>query len=199
MAEQQRAPSVHEAPISELGQLGEISIAFTVDRILEVTTPKDGLGGIVLTERPVSEPYVIDHDAREGEGPTRWPKRFDVSNWGLLFATIDRHRCGGALVAFETTNLFMLEGRRDMAALWDLRVDLEFRGTGVGSALVRAAEGWATSRGCAWMKIETQNVNVAACDFYSRQGYTLRSIDRFAYDDLPDEAELIFVKRLRRR
>jgi GNAT superfamily N-acetyltransferase len=91
----------------------------------------------------------------------------------------------------------MLEGGRDIAALWDLRVDPEFRRGGVGRALVAGAEAWARVRGCRWLKIETQNVNVTACEFYAQQGYVLRSVDRFAYDGLPDEAELIYAKELR--
>jgi GNAT superfamily N-acetyltransferase len=191
MAKKRRAVVVREAPISELGELGSISIAFEVSRILDVSSPDEGLGGLVLNEIPVAEPYVIDHDAREGEGPSRWSKRFDLSNWGLLFAEIDGARVGGAVIAFDTPNLFMLEGRRDIAALWDLRVQPEFRGMDVGRSLVKAAEAWANERGCRVLKIETQNVNVTACGFYVRQGYTLRSID-----DAPDEAQLILVKTL---
>jgi GNAT superfamily N-acetyltransferase len=100
------------------------------------------------------------------------------------------------VIAFDTPHLFMLEGRRDVAALWDLRVHPEFRGVGVGRVLVEAAEAWATQRGCRRLKIETQNVNVRACRFYVRQGYVLGSVNRFAYDGLPDEAQLVYVKQL---
>jgi GNAT superfamily N-acetyltransferase len=187
---------IREAPISELTELGTISIAFDVNRVLDVSTPAAGLQGIVLTETPIAHPYSVDHDAREGEGPTRWPRRFDLSNWGLLFADVDGSPVGGALIAFDTPNVFMLEARRDVAALWDLRVQPEFRGLGVGRCLVEAAETWAKTRGCRWLKIETQNVNVLACEFYVRQGYALRSVDRHAYDDIPDEIQLVFVKQL---
>jgi GNAT superfamily N-acetyltransferase len=39
------------------------------------------------------------------------------------------------------------------------------RGLGIGAALFRAAERWAVARGARWLKVETQNVNVAACRF----------------------------------
>jgi GNAT superfamily N-acetyltransferase len=188
---------VREESISRLSELGAISIAFEVRRILEVSTPNGDLGGLSLSEERIDTPYVIDHDARAGEGPLRWAKRFDLSNWGLLFALVEGSKVGGALIAFDTPNLFMLEGGRDIAALWDLRVDPEFRRGGVGRALVAGAEAWARVRGCRWLKIETQNVNVTACEFYAQQGYVLRSVDRFAYDGLPDEAELIYAKELR--
>jgi len=54
--------------------------------------------------------------------------------------------------------------------LWDIRVSAAERGTGIGSALFRAAEDWARARGCGWLKIETQNVNAAACRFYQKMG-----------------------------
>jgi GNAT superfamily N-acetyltransferase len=181
---------------SALNEHGRISIAFVVDRILEVTLPDGGLGGMTLTVTPVADPYVKDYDAIEGEGPARWAERFDVSNWGLIEACRDGSRVGGAVVAFRTTDLHMLGGRADVAALWDIRVAPEQRGAGVGSALFRAAENWASARGCGWLKIETQNVNAAACRFYQKMGCTLGAIDRFAYPELPGEVQLLWWKAL---
>jgi GNAT superfamily N-acetyltransferase len=179
-----------------LTEHGRISIAFMVGQILAVVLTDGGLGGVVLTEIPVDEPYVKDYDAIEGEGPARWAKRFDVSNWGLIGAFHDGVRVGGAVIAFRTADLHMLGGRDDVAVLWDIRVAPEHRGSGAGSALFRAAEGWASDRGCAWLKIETQNVNIAACCFYRRMGCTLGGIERFAYPELPDEVQLLWWKPL---
>jgi GNAT superfamily N-acetyltransferase len=179
-----------------LGEYAQISIAFTVDRILEVTLAGGGLGGMVLTETPVADPYVKDYDAIKGEGPTRWAKHFDVSNWGLIWARRDGARVGGAVIAFRTPGVHMLGGRDDVAVLWDIRVMPGQRGAGVGSALFQAAEGWAGARGCGWLKIETQNVNAAACRFYQKMGCTLGAINRFAYPELPGEAQLLWWKAL---
>ena len=180
-----------------LVEQGKTSIAFVVDRILEVALADGGLGGIVLTEIPVADPYVKDYDAVKGEGPTRWAKRFDVSNWAIIGARRDGVRVGGAVVAFRTADLHMLGGRDDIAVLWDIRVAPGQRGAGVGSALFRAVEGWAGDRGCGWLKIETQNVNTAACRFYRKMGCVLGAIDRFAYPELPGETQLLWWKALR--
>ena len=40
--------------------------------------------------------------------------------------------------------------------------------------------------------VETQDINLPACRLYTYTGYTLVSIDRFAYPTLPDEAQLIW-------
>jgi GNAT superfamily N-acetyltransferase len=179
-----------------LGEHARISIAFLVDRILEVTLVNGGLGGMSLAETPVADPYIKDYDAIEGEGPTRWANRFDTSNWGMISAFRDGARAGGAVIAFRTADLHMLDGRDDVAALWDLRVAAGQRGSGVGSALFRAAEDWAAARDCGWLKIETQNINVAACRFYQRMGSSLGGIDRFAYPGLPTEVQLLWWKAL---
>lgn len=175
---------------------GSISIAFEVDRVLKVTPADGGLRGLSLTDAAVPDPYVKDYDAAEGEGPARWARLFDLSNWGLLTAWRDGTRVGGAVIAFRTPSLYMLEGRDDVAALWDLRVDPEQRGAGVGSALLRAVQDWAAARGAGWLKIETQNVNTAACRFYVKMGCVLGAIDRFAYPDAPDEVRLVWWKPL---
>ena len=185
-----------EEPASALAEYGRVSIAFEVRCVLDVSAPESGLGGLVLTERALDPPHLKDYDAIAGEGPQRWAARFDVSRWGFFAARADGRRVGSAAVAFDTPGVDMLEGRRDLAVLWDLRVAPEARGHGVGAALVAAAEAWAAGRGARWMKIETQNINVPACRFYTRQGYSLGAIHRFAYPEFPDEAQLLWYKDL---
>ncbi|HUX04131.1 MAG TPA: GNAT family N-acetyltransferase [Acidimicrobiales bacterium] len=188
---------VREEPVSSLREHADIPIAFLVDRILEVSVADGGLGGIILQERTVDPAYVKDYDAIKGEGPTRWPKRFDVTNWGLIAALQGGMRVGGAVVAFKTPNLEMLRGRSDVAALWDIRVRPNLRNSGIGSSLFRAVLEWARARGCTQIKIETQNVNLPACHFYARMGCSLGSIDRFAYPELPEEVQLLWHMDLR--
>lgn len=180
-----------EESLASLTHYADVRIAFDVSRVLDISLD----GGFVLSEHAVETPYVKDYDAID-EGPARWVAMFDVSNWGVLAARIDGRRVGGATLAYATAGLDILEGRRDLAALWDIRVSPEARGHGVGSALFRAAEAWAAARGCRQLKIETQNVNVPACRFYARQGCALVSIDPVAYPDLPDEVQMIWRKHL---
>lgn len=185
---------INEESIVVAPELARIPISFKVESILEVAAADGGLGGLILSERRLEIPYVKDYDMMEGENPTEWPARFDVSNWGLIGAHSNGMRIGGAVIAFNTQGVNMLEGRRDLAVLWDIRVSPEARGRGVGSALFQAVEAWAAERGCGQLKIETQNINVPACRFYARQGCTLGSINRFAYCELPDEVQLLWYK-----
>jgi ribosomal protein S18 acetylase RimI-like enzyme len=107
-------------------------------------------------------------------------------------------RVGGATVAFDTPELTMLEGRRDLAVLWDIRVSPDARRQGVGSALFERVEALAQLHGCQQLKVETQNTNVRACRFYERQGCQLRAIHRAAYPELPQEIQLLWYKDLPR-
>ncbi|HZG52788.1 MAG TPA: GNAT family N-acetyltransferase [Pyrinomonadaceae bacterium] len=186
---------VREDSAAALAEYARIPIAFEVSEIFEVAARSDG-DGFVLTKRRLNVPYVKDYDAPEAESPARWAARFDVSNWEFLAAHSGDQRVGGAVLALDTVGLDMLEGRTDMAVLWDIRVAPEARGQGVGSALFRAAEARAAARGCRQLKIETQNVNVPACGFYARQGCALKAANRFAYPEFPDEIQLLWYKPL---
>src|SRR6266849_218092 len=162
-----------EEPITSLADYASVPIAFEVLSVLDVAVADDDPRALVLTERALDAPYVNDLDSIEGEGPKQWSRAFDLSNWGLITARSNGRRVGGAVIAFKTESVDMLEGRDDLAVLWDIRVATEARGKGGGSALFRAVETWAIARGCRKLKIETQNVNVQACRFYQRQGCVL--------------------------
>jgi GNAT superfamily N-acetyltransferase len=80
----------------------------------------------------------------------------------------------------------MLEGREDLSVLWDIRVRPDKRGNGIGEALFNTALEWSLLRGCRQMKIEPQNINTAACHFYTKMGCELGTIHRFAYMQDPN-------------
>jgi ribosomal protein S18 acetylase RimI-like enzyme len=187
---------ITEVQAAELAEYASISIAFEVRVVFDVQEQGDDVSDVVLSERVLGAPYVKDYDSINGDAPEHWPSRFDVSTWGFLVARIDGQRVGGAAIAFDTPGVAMLDGRRDVAVLWDIRVAGEARRAGVGSALFREAEEWARVRGCRRLEIETQNINVPACRFYARQGCTLGAVNRSAYPDLPHEIQLIWFKDL---
>lgn len=187
---------VAEEPWTAIAEHARIPISFRVDRVLEVEDLKP-TGGVRLTEREVNSPYEKDYDALEGGSPLHLAETFDVARWGLLAARSGGRRVGGAIVAFDTPGVAMLEGRRDLAVVWDLRVLPDVRRHGVGRALWEAAEAWAASRGCTQLKVETQNVNLPACRFYAARGCVLAGVQRLAYPHLPEEVQLLWIKTLR--
>ena len=191
---------LREASIDDISELARISIAFMVERVYDVhavdAPVADGPGMFTLSERTVDVPYVKDYDRINGEGPSQWASRLDMRHWGFLQVRSSAQLLGGAVVAFRTPTLPLLEGRPDLAALWDIRIAPDMRGQGLGSMLFRAAEEWARVRDCVTLKVETQNVNVPACRFYQRQGCVLTSVNVGAYPSLPEEVQLIWSKVL---
>lgn len=184
---------VIEESIATLPEYEKVPIAFRVQSRFLIVPIQSGLGGLKFIEESVV-PYVKDYDADESERPSQWYKRFDISHWGILSAFKETRRIGGAAVAWGKSEVNMLEGREDLACLWDLRVHPDYRSEGVGHQLFNRAIVWARERQCRRLKVETQNINVPACRFYARQDCELRGINRYAYGKALDEIQLLWYQ-----
>lgn len=178
-----------------LAEYEKISIAFQVKTRLRVELLDQGLSGMRLIEEKTT-PFIKDYDANAGEKPSDWARSFDLSNWGILSAFDKGERVGGAAVAWKTPAVNMLDGRDDLACLWDIRVAPDYRAAGVGRQLFTRAIVWARARKCRQIKIETQNINVPACRFYVRQGCELGAVNRFAYPKFMNEVQLIWYRNV---
>jgi GNAT superfamily N-acetyltransferase len=170
-----------------------IPSAFDVTSVLSAREGRDG--GFILAEHAIDHSYVKDYDAI-GERPAEWASRFDTSQWTLFLARVEGRGVGAATGAWGTSDLDMLEGRTDLAVLWDIRVAPAFRGRGLGRALFEAVQVWAVARACRELKVETQNINVAACRFYAALGCQLRIVREDAYPQCPGEAQFLWYKAL---
>lgn len=183
-----------EESVAALSDYEKVPTAFLVQSRFLVVPIKNGLDGLKFTEESIV-PYVKNYDASESERPSQWHKRFDISHWGILSAFDGARRVGGAAIAWKTREI-NTEGREDSACLWDLRVHPDYRSKGIGHQLFNRAIQWARERKCVLLKVETQNVNVAACRFYARQGCELRGINRYAYGEALDEIQLLWYRDL---
>ena len=183
-------------PVNEetLVEYSRIPISFEVKSKLNIDLIDDGLCGIVLREQKVARPYIKNYDKPE-ENPTTWPKRFNISNWGLFLISKGETPIGGVVVVCNTPDVNMLDGRDDLAVIWDIRVHPDYRQSGIGTKLFTKAVEWSKRKGCKQLKVETQNINIPACKFYSKQGCKIGSINRYAYHSDPlavDEIQLIW-------
>jgi len=182
--------SIEEISPDRLTEYDRIPQRVLVKSILQIELINQGLGGMLLHEVPVEIPYLKDYDA-SGELPSAVAKKFDLHNWGFFLAMAGKTPVGAATVALDTSVVFMLEARRELAVLWDIRVNPEYRGAGI--PLFRYAAAWAQAHGCTHMKIETQNVNVPACRFYQRMGAHLGEIRCYAYAAVPAVAHEVML------
>jgi ribosomal protein S18 acetylase RimI-like enzyme len=183
-----------EEPVGDLKAYATVPIIFQVRSYLRLEPINQGWGGICLVEEPVQTPYLKDYDHEES--PTRWPKLWDLSNWGVIAAYDGQQRVGGVVIAWNTPGVNMLDDRDDRAVLWDIRVHPDYRGKGIGRGLFSHTVAWARNRACKLLKVETQNINVPACRLYMSQGCTLATINSYAYPDLADEVQLIWQLQL---
>ncbi|MEK7467022.1 MAG: GNAT family N-acetyltransferase [Planctomycetota bacterium] len=182
-------PRIVEESPEALEQYATVPIRFLVRARHVVASPEAGSG----TEEPVNPPYEYDYDLLDH--PKCW-RQWDLGTWGFLAAFDGATRVGGAAIAFRTPDLGLLEGRPDLACLWDIRVRPEHRGHGIGTLLFQAAKSWALNRGAREMKIETQDINVPACRFYMRQGCRLTAANPGVYERHPHQVQLFWTTPL---
>ena len=55
---------------------------------------------------------------------------------------------------------------------------------------------WGFFAACRVLKVETQNINVAACRFYAHHSFALRAVNEHAYAEFPNEIQLLWYKLL---
>lgn len=183
---------VRAETLESLKEYASIPIAFVVQSRLDLS---EDAGGLRLAPKPVP-PYVKDYDAYPGNGPLYWADSWDLSNWGFLGAYCGGERIGGCALAWSTDGVEILEGRSDLAVVWDLRVHPASRAQGCGKALLLSADRWAKARGCEQLKVETQDINIPAGRLYAAHGFRLRQIVSGVYLDFPDELQLLWYKSL---
>lgn len=205
---------IEDVGLEKLDDYTKIRSFFYIDYIYQVKKINDGLGGILLEKSKIegredkniienkslywdekSSKYIKNYDMEENV--FQWKKDFGMEKWGVLIAYDEEKPVGGATIAFNTKGVNMLSGRKDMTVLWDIRVEDSYKGKGIGSKLFKKAVEWSKQRNCVQMKIETQNINSKACEFYKNQGSILGKIDEYAYyGECDGEVQLIWYKNL---
>lgn len=176
-----------------------VSMRLEVHSVYKIEKINRGLGGFSLIETPVETPYIKDFCSGDDERAARWAERFDIANWAFFMAFDGERPVGAATVAARTPDVHMLAGRDDLAVLWDIRVQDSYKHRGIGQTLFDMAAAWARTEGLTQMKIECQNNNVPAVNFYHKQGAVLSAVDEYAYyneQEYRHETQLIWYLNL---
>jgi GNAT superfamily N-acetyltransferase len=171
--------------LATLSAYGQIPMRFEVNSKIEIKRIKAGLEGLTFQEIKVEPGYIKDYDLEEK--PTDWLKTFDMANWRVFRFVENGEVLGGAAAALKSPEVHMLDGRDDLAMIWDMRVKPEYQRQGIGTQLFQAVAVWTKTEGCRQLKIETQNNNVKACHFYAKQGCVLGELNFFKYPPLKNE------------
>jgi streptothricin acetyltransferase len=184
--------SIRHESAASLAEYATVPARYETSSVFDV---EDAGGVISLRVRALPTPFVKNYDAIPDNSPAGWPSRFTVGGWGFFSARTGASWAGGIAVSGDVALLPAGEWT-GASVVWDLRVAPAHRGRGVGTMLFAAAEGWARQRGSTRLLAETQNVNVAACRFYERQGCAPRDVERGAYPEFPGEVLILFEKSL---
>ncbi|MCT7667036.1 GNAT family N-acetyltransferase [Shinella kummerowiae] len=155
-------PAIQE----DLAALGACDFSFLVTR--EAMPPFEG--DWLAHVRPV-EPYPKNY----GFDPAELAPHMATDDKALFVAIGDEAPVGYIALSRDWN---------DLAAIDDLAVDMEWRGTGAAQRLMQQAVTWAKEKDLPGIRLETQTNNVAACRFYMRQGFTLGGYDRYLYKGL---------------
>lgn len=95
----------------------------------------------------------------------------------IFFAYVDGNATG---------QIKMVPWWNKFAYVEELVVDTEFRGKGVGHALMMRAIEWAKRQHFPGITLETQDNNVPACKLYEKCGFVLGGFDLYVYRNFPE-------------
>ncbi len=184
-------PMIREIGPDLYRRYAEIDPSYEVTSVLKVVPRDRGLGGFQFIEEEVAQPYPKGADSPE-DSPASWPPRQEPGEFTAFLAMDGDLALGGAAVIINPTGAFLFERRDSLAGLWDIRVRPDCRRTGIGSQLLLHAAAWAKQRECTQLRVECQNVNVAACRFYAKH-CILGGIERYGYAACPDVAHEVML------
>lgn len=180
-----------ELSFDKLNIYETIDFKYTTNKIYKLNKINRGLGGILLKESSIKT-YTKDF----GNHLSSWTKNIDKSNWKMFIAKDDDKIIGGCIIATKTDDVDMLDGRKDLAVLWDIRIAENYKHQGIGHTLFNMAKQWSKKNGFKQLKIECQNTNYNAVNFYHKENAILCSIKEFAYKDNPSEVQLLWYLNL---
>jgi len=173
---------------ADIPRLAEIRAGFTSATVLDVERSGAGIeSGWRLVERPLARPFDkgrgYDFDLTEQRNVLG---RFQRGNGLHLVA-----ERGGRLVGLLDVSP---EEWNNTAWVWNLMLDCDARGQGLGRELLGRAATWARRQGYRALVFETQSNNVPACKFYAAMGCTLEGIRTAHYtnDDLARREVALF-------
>ncbi len=182
----------------DIEALADIRPGFETDTILKVEPLGQGLEqGWRLVETKLSTPF------QKGAGYDFTPEERQsiaarLTQTDTLMEVAIEKKTGNIVGVLDVEE----ETWRNTAWIWNIMLDVEARGQGIGREMLNHIIRWGRRRGLRAILLETQSNNVPACKFYLRMGFQLVGINTMFYtnQDLErDEVALFWGFPLRAR
>ena len=180
----------------DIPKLVDMRPGFVSDTVLKVGKTGTGyLTGWQLVEVKLDQPYDkgrgYNFDRNEREGIAKRLEQPDA----LEKVVID-NTSGQIVGILDVTT----ESWRNIAWIWNIMLDVDVRGQGLGHALIQQCIAWAKEKDLRAIMLETQTNNVPACKFYQAMAFELVGINDLFYtnrDINRDEVALFWAYRLK--
>ena len=99
----------------------------------------------------------------------------------VIFLYYENNECIGQVRLRKNWNKY--------AYIEDIAVSKNHRNKGVGHKLIEKAIEWANQKNLFGLMLETQDVNLQACRFYSKIGFQIGAVDTMLYGNFSDTHE----------
>lgn len=161
---------------SNLHNINQLDSTFTVDSKLKLKLSDNKFSYEIEPVAPFKKTYEYEHSdyAAYINNDTR-----------TVFFAFKNNTLAGQIIVLKYWNNY--------AYINDIGVKDEYRGTGIGKALLQKAIEWAQSRKCIGVEAETQDINVNACLFYEKLGFSLGGVDMFRYKNSQKEKDEVAI------
>jgi GNAT superfamily N-acetyltransferase len=173
--------------LGDIPNLPQIRPTYTSQTILSMEKRGDGLEiGWQLVERTLPQPFdkgtLYDFDEVVQAAIRHRADRPDETYQRVAVDEETKRLVGLLDVEIQAWN--------NTALLWNLMIDLDYRGQGLGRRLWHRAVEFAQQSEVRAIMIETQNTNIPACKFYARMGCQLIGMNELFYTNDGQNTEI---------
>ncbi len=163
--------------LEDIPRLTEIRPSFISHTYLDVE--RSGAGFLInwrLIEKPLDEPFVKG-TAYDFTLDERKSIQARLLQRDALEEIVEDRQTGRIVGILDMA----VEDWRSVAWIWNLMLDEDVRGQGLGRELVAHSIVWTKRRKLRAIMLETQTNNVPACKFYTKVGFQLTGINETFY------------------
>ncbi|MFD7546477.1 GNAT family N-acetyltransferase [Streptomyces sp. NPDC059816] len=166
------------ASSADYDRIDALDDSFTTDRIFHVTGGDSGFEiRSVAVQPPLRKEYPADPEADLGDDED------EVDDGHHTVVAVEGER----ILGFVTVSYAEWNQR---ARIEQITVDPEYRGKGLGGALMARAESYGRKAGARTLWLEVTHVNAPAVRAYRRFGFEVCGLDTSLYVGTPAEGEI---------